>query len=47
MSDQEAMAPGIEVGSGEVDCPQDDCDGTLEETDDCSMCDEYFYSPCG
>lgn len=42
MSDQEAVALGIEFGSGEADC-----DGTLEKTDDCSMCDESFYSPCG
>lgn len=46
MTDEEAAAVGIEVGSGGAAmCPEDDCDGTLEPTDDCAMCSECFFSP--
>jgi ribonucleoside-diphosphate reductase alpha chain len=38
---------GVEVQTGgSTACPNPDCDGTLEPTDDCAMCDECFESPC-
>ena len=47
MSEKAATELGIEVtDSGNASCPKDDCDGTLQPTDDCSMCDECFFSPC-
>jgi adenosylcobalamin-dependent ribonucleoside-diphosphate reductase len=47
ISETAAEKIGIEVeDGGAAGCPKDDCDGTLQPTDDCSMCDECFHSPC-
>jgi ribonucleoside-diphosphate reductase alpha chain len=47
ISDSAAVELGIVESEGAgVDCPEDDCDGTLIPSDDCSVCNECFYSPC-
>jgi len=46
ISEKAAQELGVSVEGDSADCPQEDCDGTLQPTDDCSMCDECFYSPC-
>jgi ribonucleoside-diphosphate reductase alpha chain len=47
ISETAARQLGVTVtDDGATDCPQKDCDGTLQPTDDCAMCDECFFSPC-
>jgi hypothetical protein len=47
MSEKAAKELGIEVtDSGNASCPEDDCDGTLQPSDDCAVCDVCFFSPC-
>lgn len=47
MSEKAAKQLGIEVtDSGNASCPEEDCDGTLQPSDDCAVCDVCFFSPC-
>jgi ribonucleoside-diphosphate reductase alpha chain len=47
ISDSAAVELGIvEYEGAGVECPEEDCDGTLIPSDDCSVCNECFYSPC-
>lgn len=47
ISDTAAVELGVVDEEGEgATCPKEDCDGTLEPSDDCSVCDVCFYSPC-
>jgi hypothetical protein len=46
ISEKAAQELGVVVEGESAECPQDDCEGTLQPTDDCSMCDECYYSPC-
>ena len=46
ISEDAARQLGVNVEGESASCPKDDCDGTLAPTDDCSMCDECFFSPC-
>lgn len=46
MSEEAARELGVEIDDGEAACTEEGCDGTLQPTDDCAMCDECFYSPC-
>jgi ribonucleoside-diphosphate reductase alpha chain len=46
ISEKAAQELGVVIEGESAECPKDDCDGTLQPTDDCSMCDECYYSPC-
>jgi len=47
ISDEAAVEIGLIENEGDgADCPEDDCEGTLVPSDDCSVCNVCFFSPC-
>lgn len=46
ISEKAAQQLGVTVEGDGASCPEDDCEGTLQPTDDCAVCDMCFYSPC-